>query len=77
LLKTERALELHLEARRLGDLRRWILGAVPGAYHDGLYRLNTTDPLSPTPLENMTSPVARSLCFPIGQSELDTNPNYP
>ena len=77
LLKTERALELHLEARRLGDLRRWITNAVPGAYPDGLYRVNTTDPLSPTPLENMTAPVARSLCFPIGQSELDTNPNYP
>lgn len=77
LLKTERALELHLEARRLGDLRRWITNAVPGAYPDGLYRLNTTDPLSPTPFENMTTPVQRSLCFPIGQSELDTNPNYP
>ena len=77
LLKTERALELHLEARRLGDLRRWITNAVPGNYRDGLYRVNTTDPLSPTPLENMTTPSPRSLCFPIGQSELDTNPNYP
>ncbi|MGH7699490.1 MAG: RagB/SusD family nutrient uptake outer membrane protein [Gemmatimonadales bacterium] len=75
ILKVERGVELWLEARRLGDLRRWIVNAVPGSYPDGLYRLNTSDPLSPVPLENMTTPTARSLCFPIGQNEHDTNPN--
>lgn len=77
LLKTERGLELWLEARRLGDLRRWIVNATPGNYRDGLYRATRTSPLSPTPVETMTSPVARSLCFPIAQSEYDTNPNIP
>jgi hypothetical protein len=77
LLKRERGLELWLEARRLGDLRRWMVNGVPGALYDGIYRDSLTAPLSPTPLETMTSPATRSLCFPIGQSELDTNPNYP
>lgn len=77
LLKLERGLELWLEARRLGDLRRWIVNGVPGNLHDGLYRADRTAPLSTTPLETMTAPVARSLCFPIGQSEYDTNPNIP
>jgi hypothetical protein len=77
LLKLERGLELWLEARRLGDLRRWIINAVPGNLYDGLYRANRTAPLSPTPVETMTSPAARSLCYPIAQSEHDTNPNIP
>ncbi|HXF94831.1 MAG TPA: RagB/SusD family nutrient uptake outer membrane protein [Gemmatimonadales bacterium] len=76
LLKFERAVELWLEARRLGDLRRWIVNGVPGSYPDGLYRASIADTLHTTPLENMTTPVARSLCFPIGQNERDTNPNF-
>jgi hypothetical protein len=77
LLKLERGVELWLEARRLGDLRRWIVNNVPGNLYDGLYRANRTAPLSPTPVETMTSPTARSLCYPIAQSEHDTNPNIP
>lgn len=77
LLKLERALELWLEARRLGDLRRWIANSVPGSYPDGLYRVSRTDVLHTTPIETMTSPVARALCFAVGRNERETNPNVP
>ncbi len=77
LLKLERALELWLEARRLGDLRRWIANNVPGAYTDGTYRVSHPGTLSPTPIETMTAPVARALCFPVGRNERETNPNVP
>src|SRR5216110_187372 len=77
LLKLERALELWLEARRLGDLRRWLDNNVPGDYVDGLYRASRTDALRTTPIETMTSPVARSLCFAVGRNERETNPNIP
>jgi hypothetical protein len=77
LLKLERALELWLEARRLGDLRRWIVNNVPGASVDGTYRASHPGPLSATPIETMTAPVARALCFPVGRNERETNPNVP
>jgi hypothetical protein len=76
-LKTERAIELWLEARRLGDLRRWTDNNVPGAYIDGTYRGAVGDSLHATPVETMTSPVARALCFPVGRNERETNPNVP
>jgi starch-binding outer membrane protein, SusD/RagB family len=76
-LKTERALELWLEARRLGDLRRWIDNSVPGAYVDGTYRASVSDTLHATAIETMTAPVARSLCFAVGRNERETNPNVP
>src|SRR5438093_2990014 len=76
-LKRERALELWLEGRRLGDLRRWIENNVPGGSDDGTYRASTTDILHTTPLETMTTPVARALCFPVGRNERETNPNVP
>jgi len=77
LLKLERAIEFWLEARRIGDLRRWIANNTPGAYVDGTYRASHPGTLSPTPIETMTSPVARALCFPVGRNERETNPNVP
>ncbi|HEY3280202.1 MAG TPA: RagB/SusD family nutrient uptake outer membrane protein [Gemmatimonadales bacterium] len=76
-LKTERAIELWLEARRLGDLRRWTDNSVPGGYIDGTYRASVTDTLHSTPIETMTAPVARVLCFPVARNERETNPNVP
>jgi hypothetical protein len=76
-LKTERAIELWLEARRLGDLRRWTDNSVPGGYVDGTYRASVADTLHATPIETMTAPVARALCFPVGRNERETNPNIP
>ena len=76
-LKTERALELWLEARRLGDLRRWVDNAVPGDPPDGLYRDTNSDGVNDARVETMTAPVARSLCFAVGRNERETNPNIP
>jgi hypothetical protein len=63
LLKRERGIELWLEARRLGDLRRWKAANTPGAL----------DPLeSVGAAAHLTK---QDLCFPIGRSERETNPN--
>lgn len=66
-LKRERAIELWLEARRLGDLKRWEENGTPGELQP-LERPN--DPSQELPLD-----ADRDLCFPIPESELDTNPN--
>ena len=64
LLKRERGIELWLEARRLGDLRRWAAAARPGAL----------DPLeSVGPAAHLAR---QDLCFPISKGERETNPNF-
>lgn len=63
LLKRERGIELWLEARRLGDRRRWAAANTPGA-------------LDPLEVPGTSSHLVRQdLCFPISRSERETNPN--
>lgn len=63
LLKRERGIELWLETRRLGDLKRWKADNTPGA-------------LDPLELPGTASHLSRQdLCFPISTSERQTNPN--
>jgi len=63
LLKRERGIELWLEARRLGDMRRWKNDNSPGAL-DPLEQPGTTSHLT-----------TQDLCFPISNSERQTNPH--
>jgi len=63
LLKRERGIELWLETRRLGDLRRWKAASTPGAL-DPLETVGTASHLK-----------QQDLCFPISVSEKQTNPN--
>ena len=69
-LKRERMMELWLEARRLGDLRRWDVSGAPGQAMDGVWVTGES-----SPRETMTSPVVRALCWPISTGEMQTNPN--
>ena len=67
LLKRERGIELWLEARRLGDFRRWAAASTPGA-------LDPLESVSATPTTG--SHLSRQdLCFPVSRSERETNPN--
>jgi hypothetical protein len=58
---------LWLEARRLGDLRRWQAANTPG----------DLDPLEMPSGDGATGShlVQQDLCFPVPRSERDTNPN--
>jgi hypothetical protein len=64
-LKRERSIELWLEGRRLGDLRRWEETATPGV-------LDWPDFES---VAAVFSQAPRARCFPISQTEREVNPN--
>lgn len=64
-LKRERGIELWLEGRRLGDMRRWKAGNTPGEM----------DPLEVPGAASYLK--GQDLCFPLSQAEIDTNPNVP
>jgi hypothetical protein len=66
MLKRERGIELWLEGRRLGDMRRWKATSAPGSYHT--YETTNWEGASYAPAY---------LSFPISQGEMDTNPNVP
>jgi hypothetical protein len=63
LLKRERGIELWLEGRRIGDFRRWAAAATPGEL-DPLEKVGAASYLE-----------ALNTCFPLSQSEINTNPN--
>jgi hypothetical protein len=65
-LKRERAIELWLEARRMGDLRRWKANATPGS----------TDFPNWEVLSTLFKDNPPSDCIPVSQTEIDTNPNF-
>ena len=69
-LKRERGIELWMEARRIGDLRRWREQGTPGELH----------PLEYIPQEIVDRwGVSREqdVCIPIPLRERETNPNIP
>jgi hypothetical protein len=63
-LKRERGIELWLEGRRVGDLRRWKAANRPG-------QLSVYEVPGPTSFLD----AAQTLCFPISSLEMQTNPN--
>ncbi|MEO6445422.1 MAG: RagB/SusD family nutrient uptake outer membrane protein [Gemmatimonadaceae bacterium] len=63
LLKKERGIELWLEGRRIGDIRRWAANNTPGS-------LNALE--VPGATSYLTG---QSTCFPVSREELNTNPN--
>jgi hypothetical protein len=73
LLKRERNIELWLEARRLGDLRRWAESTTPGKVDwPDFENIKRPDGRDGGSLFRQNQP---SKCFPISDDAVDTNPN--
>jgi starch-binding outer membrane protein, SusD/RagB family len=64
-LKRERNIEMWMEARRLGDIRRWAENKTPGT-------LDWPDYEAIAPVFKQYTPVQ---CYPVPDQELNTNPN--
>ena len=65
MLKRERGIELWMEGRRLGDLRRWKAASTPGTLSDFEIAGGSKSYLDAN----------QDLCYPIPLSETQTNPN--
>ena len=78
-LKRERGIELWLEARRMGDQRRWDEGNTPGSYElpnfEARSTLFTQNPRGREAVDGQLQP--RLLCYNISNTERNTNPNIP
>jgi starch-binding outer membrane protein, SusD/RagB family len=69
-LKRERGIELLLEGRRFGDLRRWQANNTPGELHPLEYVLDRH-------VQTFDVPRQQVLCSPIPRSEKERNANIP
>ncbi len=67
-LKRERAIELWLEGRRLADLRRWNDAGTPG-------ELQPLEQVGDGNTNTGSHLLKRDFCYPIPDSETETNPN--
>ncbi len=72
-LKLERALELWLEGRRLGDIRRWDANSTSGGISDVTDAVYLTAGVKDPTLSTLAT---NSRCWPIGEDERETNPNF-
>jgi starch-binding outer membrane protein, SusD/RagB family len=75
LLMRERGLELWLEGRRLGDLRRWAANpaAAPHAAYQVVGRVASGQPATQDPRRNVLD--ANPLCLRVSTNEIFSNPN--
>jgi len=77
ILKRERGIELWLEARRMGDQRRW--EGTPGSYElpdfESVSNLFVQNPRGREAVDGQPEP--RLLCYNISNAERNSNPNIP